>query len=125
MPIHLWKPDSLTGPCTQAKNINLIGVKVLNILGSGFTSDIIKGVEWSVDDATSNGRISTSVISMSLGGGYSAAMNSAVAAAIRSGIFVAVAAGNDNKDAAEYSPASEPTVSLRIPGLFFQGGSTP
>ena len=44
---------------------------------------------------------------MSLGGGYSAATNSAVRAAYNKGVTVVVAAGNDNANAANYSPASE------------------
>lgn len=35
-------------------------------------------------------------------------MNDAVAAAVKAGLAVVVAAGNDNKDAKDYSPASEP-----------------
>ena len=45
---------------------------------------------------------------MSLGGGFSQALNNAVAAAYKAGLAVIVAAGNDNKDAKDYSPASEP-----------------
>jgi hypothetical protein len=47
---------------------------------------------------------------MSLGGGYSAAINNAAAALVNAGVFLAVAAGNDNADASSYSPASESTV---------------
>lgn len=47
---------------------------------------------------------------MSLGGGVSSAVNQAAAALISSGVFLAVAAGNDNADARNTSPASEPTV---------------
>lgn len=43
---------------------------------------------------------------MSLGGTYSAALNSAVSSAISSGLTFVVAAGNDNANAANYSPAS-------------------
>ena len=50
------------------------------------------------------------VANMSLGGGYSASSNSAAAAMVKAGVFLAVAAGNDGKNAANYSPASEPTV---------------
>lgn len=50
------------------------------------------------------------VANMSLGGGFSAALNQAAAALASSGLFLAVAAGNDNKDAAGFSPASEPSV---------------
>ena len=45
---------------------------------------------------------------MSVGGPKSAALNAAVAAAYRAGLTVVVAAGNDDKDASNYSPASEP-----------------
>jgi subtilisin family serine protease len=47
---------------------------------------------------------------MSLGGTKSAAVNTAAANAVTAGVFMAVAAGNDGKDASGYSPASEPTV---------------
>jgi len=50
------------------------------------------------------------VANMSLGGGLSTSTNSAAAALVNAGVFLAVAAGNDNKDAKNYSPASEPTV---------------
>lgn len=47
---------------------------------------------------------------MSLGGGFSQALNDAAAQMIRGGVFLAVAAGNSGQDAADTSPASEPTV---------------
>lgn len=47
---------------------------------------------------------------MSLGGSKSTAVNSAAANAVTAGLFLAVAAGNDAANAANYSPASEPTV---------------
>jgi subtilisin family serine protease len=47
---------------------------------------------------------------MSLGGSKSTAVNSAAASAVSAGLFLAVAAGNDGANAANYSPASEPTV---------------
>jgi len=47
---------------------------------------------------------------MSLGGGRSTAINSAAAAAVQAGVFMAVAAGNSNDDANFYSPASEASV---------------
>ncbi len=50
------------------------------------------------------------VANMSLGGGYSPALNSAVAAAVADGIVFAVAAGNETADACGVSPASEPTA---------------
>jgi hypothetical protein len=47
---------------------------------------------------------------MSLGGSKSTAVNSATASVVSAGVFMAVAAGNDGKDASGYSPASEPTA---------------
>ncbi|KNE72117.1 hypothetical protein AMAG_20540 [Allomyces macrogynus ATCC 38327] len=47
---------------------------------------------------------------MSLGGSYSAALNSAVKAATASGVVFAVAAGNENQNACNTSPASEPSA---------------
>jgi len=47
---------------------------------------------------------------MSLGGLRSQAVNDAVKAAVAAGVVFAVAAGNDNADACNYSPASEPTA---------------
>ena len=45
---------------------------------------------------------------MSLGAAKNIALNKAVASAVNNGLFVAVAAGNEAKDAGTRSPASEP-----------------
>jgi subtilisin family serine protease len=47
---------------------------------------------------------------MSLGGGYSSALNTAVANSIADGVTYAVAAGNSNASACNYSPASTPAA---------------
>lgn len=47
---------------------------------------------------------------MSLGGSKSTAVNTAAAGVVSAGVFLAVAAGNDGANAANTSPASEPTV---------------
>jgi hypothetical protein len=47
---------------------------------------------------------------MSLGGSRSTAVNAAAANAVTAGVFMAVAAGNDARDASNSSPASEATV---------------
>lgn len=47
---------------------------------------------------------------MSLGGATSVAVNSATTDITSSGIFVAVAAGNNAQDASTFSPASEPSA---------------
>lgn len=50
------------------------------------------------------------VANMSLGGKRSEALNQAAAALVQSGVFLGVAAGNENQDASYHSPASEPSV---------------
>ncbi|KXN72801.1 serine protease [Conidiobolus coronatus NRRL 28638] len=97
-----------------AKKAEIVAVKVLRSNGSGSTSDVIGGINWTVQDhneqrlkAKASGKAyKGSVANMSLGGGYSRALNSAVDRAVRAGITYAVAAGNDNQDACDYSPAS-------------------
>lgn len=93
-----------------AKLASVIGVKVLDASGSGATSGIIAGINWLVSDAQRKSRIGRAVANMSLGGSYSASLNNAVAAAVRSGIPFIVAAGNSNANAANFSPASTPSA---------------
>ncbi|KAJ6446254.1 proteinase T-like protein [Purpureocillium lavendulum] len=93
-----------------AKKTKIYGVKVLDNSGSGSYSGIIAGIDFAVQDSKSRSCPKGVVANMSLGGGYAASVNQAAASMIRAGIFLAVAAGNDNADAANYSPASEPTV---------------
>ncbi|KAI2621236.1 oryzin precursor [Hypoxylon sp. NC1633] len=95
-----------------AKRTNLVAVKVLGADGSGPISQVIAGLQWAVDDATSKGRIGKAVANISLGALriLSSSVNSAAAAAVKAGLFLAVAAGNGNVDASQYAPASEPTV---------------
>jgi len=101
-----------------AKKAKIVAVKVLRSNGSGSMSDVIKGVEWAakaavadMKEAVKNKRTHKgSVANMSLGGGYSRALNLAVNAAVRAGLHFAVAAGNDDQDACDYSPASAEEV---------------
>src|SRR5881398_611609 len=83
-----------------AKAVSLHGVRVLTCAGIGLNSDVIAGVDW----VTAN-HASPAVANMSLGGGKSAALDQAVTNLWNSGVFLAVAAGNDNADACNTSPA--------------------
>jgi serine protease len=87
-----------------AKRVNIVGVKVLDCAGSGTNSGVISGVQWTANDCSSKGR--KCVANMSLGGGYSLALNNAVNSAVGTGCPFAVAAGNENQDACNVSPAS-------------------
>ncbi len=83
-----------------AKGVRLVGVRVLDCNGSGFTSGVIAGVDWVTANASG-----ASVANMSLGGGASSALDAAVRNSIASGVTYAVAAGNENRDACQGSPA--------------------
>jgi len=102
-----------------AKKANLIAVKVLGSDGSGSTSDVIAGVQWTVKQATAKAvaaakeialtgttKYKGAVANMSLGGGKSPSLDLAVNRAVDAGLHFAVAAGNDNRDACNYSPAA-------------------
>src|SRR3989454_1354765 len=88
-----------------AKGVSLHGVRVLGCAGVGFTSDVIAGVDWGAANHQS-----PAVANMSLGGGGSAALNTAVTNLANSGAFLAWAAGNDNADACNSSPAGASDV---------------
>jgi aqualysin 1 len=88
-----------------AKDVKLIPVRVLNCRGSGSWSGVIAGI-----DFAANSNLRPAVANMSLGGGFSSSVNAAVAGAVRSGVTMAVAAGNDGANACNYSPASEPSA---------------
>ncbi|RYP34416.1 hypothetical protein DL767_004285 [Monosporascus sp. MG133] len=89
-----------------AKNTRLYAVKVLNASGSGTTSGVVSGMNFVVSDSRTRSCPNGAVVNMSLGGGFSSSINSAAAAITNAGVFLAVAAGNDNANAANYSPAS-------------------
>lgn len=83
-----------------AKAVRLYAVRVLNCQGSGSNSGVIAGIDW----VTQN-RVSPSVANMSLGGGASSALDTAVNNSVVSGVTFAVAAGNENQNACNVSPA--------------------
>lgn len=84
----------------MAHSVTLHPVRVLNCSGSGTNSQVIAGIDW----VTSN-HSSPAVANMSLGGGASTALDNAVNNSINSGVTYAIAAGNDNANACNYSPA--------------------
>lgn len=88
-----------------AKNVTLFGYKVLDCNGSGSYSGIVTALN---DIARTTAR--PAVVNMSLGGGVSSTLNSAVASLTSKGFVVVVAAGNSNADACKSSPASAPSA---------------
>ncbi len=85
-----------------AKNVTLVAVRVLDCAGSGTNSGVIAGVDF----VTSNHAAGQpAVANMSLGGGASSALDTAVNNSISDGVTYAIAAGNSNVDACTQSPA--------------------
>ena len=85
-----------------AKSATLIPVRVLDCSGSGSNSGVIAGLDWIVAHHISG---KAAVVNMSLGGGASTALDTAVQNVINDGIVMVVAAGNSNVDACNTSPA--------------------
>jgi serine protease len=83
-----------------AKGVTLIPVRVLGCNGSGTNSGVIAGIDW-----VAANHVKPAVANMSLGGGASSATDTAVTNLVNAGVFTAVAAGNDNANACNYSPA--------------------
>ena len=90
-----------------AKSVALRGLRVLGCNGSGSTSGIIAAVDWTRANA-----VRPAVANMSLGGSFSSALNTATTNLANSGVFVAVAAGNETQAACSVSPASASGVSV-------------
>ncbi|GAA4804211.1 S8 family peptidase [Nocardioides caeni] len=90
-----------------AKQTRLIGVRVLDCEGSGSNSDVIAGLDWVVAHHAAG---APAVANMSLGGGASTALDTAVQRVIADGVAMAVAAGNEDADSCRVSPARVPAA---------------
>jgi len=88
-----------------AKGVRLVAVRVLNCACIGLNSGVIAGVDWVTGDHAAG---VPAVANMSLGGGQSAALDTAVRTSIADGVSYAVAAGNDTADACAGSPSGVP-----------------
>lgn len=85
-----------------AKSVRVVAVRVLNCSGSGSTSGVVAGVDW----VTGNHQAGQpAVANMSLGGGVDSVIDTAVANSIADGVTYVVAAGNENTNACNRSPA--------------------
>ena len=88
-----------------AKSATLIPVRVLDCNGSGYTSDVVAGIDWA---AAHHPAGVPAVANLSLGGGSSATVDAAVEGLITDGVSVVAAAGNSAVDACGGSPARVP-----------------
>ena len=84
-----------------APGARIWSVRVLGPDGSGCVSDVIAGVDWVASHAST-----IDVANMSLGGGDSPALCTAIDNAVSDGIVFVVAAGNSSTDAGSSSPAN-------------------
>lgn len=96
-----------------AKKANIISVRVLDEMGSGTIATLVDGM-----NHVANSNLTNRIASMSLGGGKAEALNEAVEAAVKAGVLVIVAAGNEASPACDVSPG-EPRSSApcsKFPG---------
>jgi subtilisin len=92
--------DNGIGVMGVAPGARIWAVKVLNKNGSGYSSWIIAGIDWVAANSAT-----IEVANMSLGGsGFSQAEYDAIQGAVNKGVAFAVAAGNSDADARNYSP---------------------
>jgi subtilisin family serine protease len=83
-----------------AKGVRIRAVRVLDCGGSGSNAGVIAGIDWVTSNHAAN-----SVANMSLGGGVSSALDTAVRRSVTSGVTYALAAGNSNANACNSSPS--------------------
>lgn len=93
-----------------APSARVASVRALGKCG-GFTSDIADGIVWAAGGSVAGVRDNPNpaqVINMSLGGGGSCSQTEqeAIDFAVNRSVAITVAAGNDNSDASQFSPAS-------------------
>lgn len=92
--------DDANGVVGVAPGARLWAVRVLNNNGSGTTAQVVAGMDWVTARAST-----IEVANMSLGGSGSTAIDDAANRMADAGIALAVAAGNSDANAANYSPA--------------------
>ncbi|MGH3334216.1 MAG: S8 family peptidase [Nocardioides sp.] len=94
-----------------AQDVSLVAVRVLDCTGNGTDSGVIAGIDWVTGNHTAG---TPAVANMSLGGGVSSALDTAVNNSINDGITYALAAGNDNGANACNSSPSRVAAGLTV-----------
>ena len=84
------------------KAVTIVPVRVLDCTGSGTMSGVIAGVDWVTSHHTAG---APAAANMSLGGAANSSLDTATRNSIADGVTYTVAAGNENADACNTSPA--------------------
>ncbi len=97
------------GVAGVAPEATILPVKVLSGAGFGSSAWIASGIDWAADNGAD-------VISMSLGGGYSAVIHTAVKRAREKGVIVVAAAGNSGREGVSYPGALKEAIGVSATG---------
>jgi subtilisin family serine protease len=90
-----------------AKAATVIGIQVLSSAGTGYDDELLIGLETTYKLQKKNG--GPAVINLSLGRpGRSRAIDQALRKLENLGFGIVAAAGNESKDACNYSPGTQP-----------------
>jgi subtilisin family serine protease len=88
-----------------AKQVTIYSLRVLSNQGSGSWTDVISAIDFLISEKK-NDPSRKMVANMSLGGGSYSPVDDAVNKAVAAGVIMVVAAGNDNINACNTSPAA-------------------
>jgi subtilisin family serine protease len=83
-----------------AKDVTLLGVRVVDCTGTPNSSTVIAGIDWTAANA-----VKPAVATVSLAVAASSTVDVAINGLINSGVVTVVSAGNSNANACNYSPA--------------------
>jgi serine protease len=92
-----------------APDATILPVKVLSAQGSGSSGWIAAGIDYAADSGAD-------IINLSLGGGYSAVIHTAIKKARSKGVIVVAAAGNSGRRGVGYPGALAETIGVSVVG---------